>query len=479
MKLNKSISPASKAASFAGISLILGLLFDLLFYDKLPGISVVIYVTAIVCGLAALASYLGRPLPTTALWLLLPLGFFAAMVAVRASHLLTFLNIFACLLLLLLIARITFHDNLRSFNLLDYAKIPFLPLKFLTPLSRTLADFFALRSAVTKHPLAAQITRGVLLAIPVLIVFLILFSSADLVFQKYVADTFDFNLDDTTFARALLIALVTLAFTGAYAFIFRQPDEKPPHTAPVTTPFHLGKVESSILLGSVNVLFFLFILVQLAYLFGGLSNISGQGFTYAEYARQGFFELLAVAMVAFAMLWATDKTVTKPALGHTLAFRILSSALIAQVILIMVSAFKRLYLYEQAFGFTTLRLYSHVFVVFLAVIFVLLLVKILKNQTENRFAFPAFIAAIIFLGSMNLLNPDAFIARQNLDRFQQTGKLDGAYIGRLSEDALPEVKTAISVTTGDTKQQLVDSLRLRAEPSDWQSWNLARSQADR
>ncbi len=52
----------------------------------------------------------------------------------------------------------------------------------------------------------------------------------------------------------------------------------------------------------------------------------------------------------------------------------------------------------------------------------------------------------------------------------------GYYIGRLSEDALPEVKTAVGVTDGDTKQQLVDSLGMRSVPSDWQSWNLARSQ---
>ncbi|HVQ44071.1 MAG TPA: DUF4173 domain-containing protein [Candidatus Saccharimonadia bacterium] len=477
MKPNVSTSPTAQTTALAGVSLALGLLFDWLFYGKIPGISVVIYVVAIMGGLFALAAYLGRRLPAPALWLLLPLGFFAAMVAVRASHLLALLNILASLALLLLVARLTFRDDLRRFNLADYAKIPFLPLKFLRPLTRTVAEFFALRSAVKNHPLAVQITRGVLLAIPVLIVFVTLFASADLVFQKYAIDAFNLKLNSTAVAQTLLVTFVTLAFTGAYSYIFRQPEDESPDAAPATARLRLGKIEIAILLGAVNVLFFLFILVQLAYLFGGLSNISGQGFTYAEYARKGFFELLAVAMVAFGMLWAADKTVAKTTAGHSLAFRLLSSALITQVILIMVSAFKRLYLYEQAYGFTTLRLYSHGFVIFLAVIFVLLLVKILRNQAENHFAFPAFITAIVFLAALNVLNPDAFIARQNLDRFHQTGKLDGVYFGGLSEDALPEVKTAIDVTTGDTKQQLIDSLATRSEPSDWQSWNLARSRA--
>jgi hypothetical protein len=476
MKLTRSITPTTKATAFAGVSLILGLLFDMLFYGKLPGISVAIYAVAIVSGLIALKGYLRRPLPAPVLWLLVPLAFFAGMVAVRASHLLTLLNILAGLLLLLLIARLTFLSDLRGFNLWDYAKIPFLPLKFVTPLMLTLADLFALRSTVKSHPLAAQIARGILLAVPILIVFLALFASADLVFQKYVTSAFNLHIGPDTVAQTIIIIFVTLAFTGAYSYIFGQPD-KPANSSSAKAHFHIGKVESGVLLGSVNVLFLLFILIQLAYLFGGQSNVSALGFTYAEYARKGFFELVAVAVVAFAMLWAADKTVAKTKLGHTLAFRVLSSVLIAQVILIMVSAFKRLYLYEQAYGFTTLRLYSHVFVVFLGVIFVLLLIKILRNQTENRFALPAFITAIVFLVAMNILNPDAFIDRQNLDRFHQTGKLDGGYLGSLSDDAREEVKTAITITNGDTKQQLIDSLAGRTEPSDWQSWNLARSQA--
>ncbi len=467
------------AIAFTGVSLALGLLFDWLFFRKAPGISFVIFVAAIIAGLYALAAYLKRPLPKPALWLLLPLGFFAAMVAVRASELLNFLNVLACLLLLLLIARLSLPTKLRGFNLLDYAKVPLLPLKFLKPLVLTLAEFFALRSTVKNHPLAVQITRGVLLAVPALVIFLLLFTSADLVFQKYVAGIFNFKINDATIVQTILVTFVTLAFTGAYAFIFGPTREKPSVPASAATPFRIGQVEISILLGSVNVLFFLFILIQLAYLFGGLSNISGQGFTYAEYARKGFFELLTVAVVAFAMLWVSDKTVAKSSRGHSLIFRLLSGALIAQVILIMVSAFKRLYLYEQAFGFTTLRLYSHVFVVFLAVVFFLLLIKILRNQPENRFAFPTFIAAILFLVGMNLLNPDAFIARQNLTRFHQTGKLDAQYMAGLSADAAPEIKTAISLTTGATKQLLTSSLTSQPTPSDWQSWNLARYQTGR
>jgi hypothetical protein len=381
-------------------------------------------------------------------------------------------------MLLLLLARITFHDDLARFNLFDYAKIPFLPLKFLAPLRDTAANLFAFRS-IAKSPLAAQIVRGTLISIPILALFLALFASADLIFHQYVTSLVTLQLRPEVVAKTCIIAFVTLAFTGAFAYIFRPIDPEPAGLTTDPRSPRLGRVESLVLLGSVNGLFFLFILIQLTYLFGGLSNISGHGFTYAEYARKGFFELLAVALVAFGMAWVLDKTTARSDRGHSLAFRILSSALIVQVGLVMVSAFKRLYLYEQAFGFTTLRLYSHVFVVFLAIIFVLLLIKIVKNQSEHRFALPAFITAVVFLAGLNILNPDAFIARQNLQRFHQTGKLDAAYVAGLSDDAVPQIKQAISDTTGPTRQLLVGSLNNRSAPSGWQSWNLARSRADK
>src|SRR5207244_2088993 len=109
---------------------------------------------------------------------------------------------------------------------------------------------------------------------------------------------------------AVLILLATWALTGGYSYIFEQtsPADSAPHTAPKP---RIGNVESTIFLGSVNALFLAFIMVQLAYLFGGQANISAQGFTYAEYARKGFFELVAVAVAAFGLLWWSEKYISR------------------------------------------------------------------------------------------------------------------------------------------------------------------------
>jgi hypothetical protein len=250
-------------------------------------------------------------------------------------------------------------------------------------------------------------------------------------------------------------------------------------------PSKFGNIESSILFGSVNVLFFIFIMIQFAYLFGGEWNITAQGFTYAEYARKGFGELVTVAILSLLILLISEKSVRADGSDHTLGFKLLSTALIVQVTLIMASAFMRLLLYEEAYGFTTMRLYSHAFVVWLAVVFMLVWVKIYFDKREISFAFRVFVSMILFLAFMNLLNPDSFIAKRNIERYQATGQLDIAYLNNLSDDAVPELVKALDIADSEEvplfARKLVQRYTDRKDYSyyqGWQSMNIARMRAE-
>jgi len=474
----------AKARIITGISFVLGLLFDYFFYDKIPGLSFPCYVILVIAGLFILANFLKKQINKEAYLLLVLLIFFSTMIFVRSSDLLTFLNVIASLFLLLVITEISFGKKMKDFLIEDYLKILLLPFKFIHTSFQTLSNLFTLREAKDDQKVFSQIVKGVLMAIPILFVFLLLFSSADLIFQKYVSDLISIDNELEMIFRFILILIVTIVFVGAYAYSFREKEGQ--ITAPQKSKNHtVGDIEISIILGSVNVLFFIFILIQLAYLFGGESNISVQGFTYAEYARRGFFELIAVAIISLFLLLATEKYVIKKETQHLLGFKILSTALIIQVILIMASAFTRLSLYEEAYGFTTLRLYSHTFIILLAIIFCLLLYKIHKDKRENTFAFRVFLSLALFLAVMNFLNPDAFIARRNIERFASTGKLDIYYLSRLSDDAIPDIIKGLNISDEDLRRRFASELYWRMKDSDsrnfspWQSLNISHLRANK
>src|SRR5665648_998700 len=430
---NSRSNALAKAGIVTGISLVLGLLFDYFFYGKIPGISFPFYVVLVIAGLFFIANFLKKKINKKVLLHLVLLIFFSAMVFVRSSSLLIFLNVIASLLLFLVITEVSFGEKVKNFLIGDYIKIFFLPFKFIRPLFQTLSNLFSQSGVNKDRKVFSQIVRGILMAIPVLFVFLLLFSSADLIFQKYVSDL--------------------ISIDNELEIIFRF------------------------------VLFFIFILVQFTYLFGGESNISDQGFTYAEYVRRGFFELIAVAIISLLLLLATEKYVIKKESEHALGFKVSSTALVIQVILIMVSAFTRLSLYEEAYGFTTLRLYSHAFIILLVVIFCLLIYKIYKDKRENTFAFRVFLSIALFLVVMNFLNADAFIARRNIEQFDATGKLDIYYLSHLSDDAIPDTIKVLNLSNEDLRKSFARELYWRTQNSDstyfsqWQSLNISRMRA--
>lgn len=138
------------------------------------------------------------------------------------------------------------------------------------------------------------------------------------------------------------------------------------------------------------------------------------------------------------------------------------------------------------YGFTTLRLYSHAFIIFLGVVFCLLLHKIHKDTEETRFVFSLFLTSIAFVASMNVVNPDAFIARHNVERFLKTGDVDISYLNSLSDDATPETIKIFDALSEEEKQTfaLLFSERLKIHRdsalswSTWQSFHLARMKSE-
>lgn len=472
-----------KASLIAGVSLLLGLLFNYFFYEMEGfGIAFPLFVALVIVGLFSIARFFQKQINNEVRWLLIPLIFFSTMVAVRSSDFLTFLNVVASVLLLLAINNVAFGGKLKNFWIGTYIKIVFLPLKFVLPIFQTFSDIFFLRGIQKDKKTVVQVVKGIVLTIPVLVIFLALFSSADLMFQKYISDII--HIEPETVSRSILVLIITLIFTGAYTYCFQE-KEGSLVKSQRSNNHTIGHIESSIVLSSVNMLFFIFILVQATYLFGGEGTIATQDFTYAEYARRGFFELITVAIVSFLLLLATEKFIVKKEIDHALVFKVLSTILVIQIMLIMASALTRLSLYEEAYGFTTSRLFGHAFIFLLVAVFSLLLYKIYKDKQEHAFAFRVFISMALFLAVMNIINPDEFIARRNIERFTATGKLDAEYLGRLSDDALPTTIKILDIPNDDLKTGFARELSQRRERgrlsyfSTWQSWNMSRARADR
>jgi len=429
-----------------------------------------------------------KPLNAQAYILLFPLLFFAVMVFVRASFVLTLVNVFWSFFLILVIARISFAERIQALHLGDYLLMFLLPFRFLEPATRTLSD---LTSSVVQ-PLgqlgrSLEALRGLLMALPFLFLFTVLFIAADGTFAAFFQGMGTF--DDRLLSTTLSMVFFSLFYLGAFSFVYRNRPEQSQDTPIASNQDQREKTISPLtgatLLGSVAILFLIFLLVQLRYLFGGMDNIHYEGFTFAEYTRRGFIELTLVGFITFFMLFLTEKAVlgTEP-MHPPRYFKMVSGALVLLVLLIISSAFHRLYLYEQAYGLTETRFYGYVFVAFLISSFCWLLVKIFREWSDQRFALGVFVLTLLFLAGLNILNPDRFIAQRNIDRHLRGGEFDPHYLQRLSSDIVPALVPLLedkNQTTRTAAANLLTYMRwqmVRDErPETFLSYHLSYEQA--
>ena len=170
----------------------------------------------------------------------------------------------------------------------------------------------------------------------------------------------------------------------------------------------------------------------------------------------------------------------------------LGVALVALLLVILVSAFKRLGLYEEVYGFSRLRTYTHVFLVWIGLLLIATIaLEILRK--EHMFTFAMLIASLGFAISLPILNVDAFIVDQNIHRevraqANDSANLDTQYFLNLSDDAIPALVSAYQTSTlpASVREKVGASLACihyqrgldTREPS-WQAFRFATLNADK
>jgi hypothetical protein len=236
----------------------------------------------------------------------------------------------------------------------------------------------------------------------------------------------------------------------------------------------LALIEWALPLAALNTLFAAFVAVQVTVLFAGHDHVlRTSGLTYAEYARSGFWQLLAAAMLTLLVIKGTTLVASPGTRADQLILRLLLGLLCVLTLVIVASAFHRLRLYESAFGLTRLRLTAEAFSLWLGGTFALLVVLGALRRTS---AVPRGVLAwsALALVAFSLANPDARIAERNDDRWRETGRIDLDYASGLSADAVPAL-SRLPVTLRVQALAEIESTLSRDEP--WGSANLSRRRA--
>jgi hypothetical protein len=343
---------------------------------------------------------------------------------------------------------------------------------------------------------SGPVTRGLIVGIPLALIFAVLFASADPIFRRGLDDALGLRIDLGTFPGRVLfvlasawlaVSLLTVAATGLPAVEHGTSLGAAARAPSIDRLRFLGAVEAIVILLAIDLVVAAFVGLQIAYLFGGVDTLAAIGMTYSDYARRGFFELVAAACLACAVVVALETTVERRSHPYITALLVL----VGLSGVVLASAAMRLRLYQDAYGWTELRLYVLVAIGSLGLVLAATSALVLADRTRWLGHALAVIGVVALVG-LNLIAPSAVVAERNIARVLDPtlvpadghAGLDRAYLAVLPDDAIPVVVSALLLLPEADRgaitwflDQRASELSLGPAYQGPAAWNLGRERA--
>lgn len=333
-----------------------------------------------------------------------------------------------------------------------------------------------------------KVLIGLVISFPLLLVVITLLSSADGVFH-HVLDELPYLLERISFGEGVVRTLwIVLLGMGLFGLVWGFVDSKTynwstePKTeyGPILPPlsFKVDPVIMTTILIAINTVYVLFVAVQFSYLFGAWEGVLPKDSSYAEYARSGFFELIMVTAINFVILMLAMLSEGKRSGLLPKIINILLYILVGCSTVMLYSAYTRLTLYEEAYGYTYIRFLVHAFMIFLGLLLIIAALRIAIQRLPLAKCYIALgLAAYVV---MNYIGMDVIIANKNIDRYEASGNLDADYLFQLSPEAIP---TLIKFSRSENdmldkylREEWKESIQ---EKREWQSFNMTEYIAKR
>ncbi len=280
----------------------------------------------------------------------------------------------------------------------------------------------------------SKILMGIAIAIPFLFIIGVLFVSADAFIQKVLGDFFHAENIQQMVGRALWDVFAFVFFASAGATLVSRLSESR-HPVHKRTEHHADHIIASTFLVLLNILFVTFIGFQIVYFFGGADMIQARGIAYADYAREGFFQLLWVAVIVTGIIAAMYRIT---GMRHWL-IRVCSILLSLQTGVVIASALRRMILYVDAYGLSVQRFWAMFIIYAIALILLMSIIAIITNVAYTSLVKGMAVGMLLLASAALLINAEGIVANVNVNRYLSgtSKEIDVNYLMHLSSDAIP------------------------------------------
>lgn len=450
---------------------------SILFYGKEIGISMIIFEAILNGILLYIMNRKNKIINKNGLLLLVPIILLSSTYFIFASKVFYVSNILIIIVLNILMHTITTNkkgyfskhlytafrisvDSLETVNeVIDYTK---------ENAKSHIKDSNAIRKVDIK-----KLTTSILIVLAVVGVVIILLASADSIFAgmfsgigKIITNLNIKNIVNTIIRLAIILAVYFLVLS----FILKLQNQK--HKEPKEIGNISDKYEFTLklLLIALNLVYVVFCYIQISSLFLARINVN---IDYATYARTGFFQLMFVSFINFAIILLSNKFNSK----KEKIIKVLNIFLVIFTIIIVLSSMFRMYMYEMEYGLTYLRTFVYIILLTELAIFVPTTIYIFNEKFD--FIKIAFIIVLSVYCLINFINIEKIIISKNISRKTTKVPTDYVYIQKIAtEDSYKMLEEKLKENIENDKKVKIEKALLHIinnnKEMKWQEFNISR-----
>ena len=456
----------------------------LLFYGKAIGLSMLIFAVPITIFIIKIIEKRQNDLNKKAKILVVPITLLSSTYLIFNIFLFSALNILVIPTLVILMILGLYKEKFEmKFNIIKKVlSVIFKPFEHIGDAFKKSRKIFEpnknLEENVQKSKNLKRVLKALIVTIPVVFVILWLLSSADQIFGSIFGnitesiENFIAGIQLSTATEILILILFSFVYFMGFFYY-------------VSSKFQISEIKENIekkrdsftikmILVTLNVIYIIFCIIQIKSLFMRQVNIN-----YSEYARQGFFQLMLVSLINLYTVLIAKKREMQDEI-KTKFIKTMCLVMVVCTFIILISATYRMYLYESAYGYTILRLLVYCILFTEAILLVPTILYIIDKKINLPITYFTIILSVYVC--MNFANFDNIIAKRNVDRYIETGKIDVLYLEMgTGTDAINQIMRILDykeIEVGikpEVRRYLSDvHFYLESEQMDFRDFNISK-----
>lgn len=472
------------------INIIIGALFlsiwaTILFFGKNIGLSILLFIVPFIYILLNILEQKKKVKYRKAKILILPIVLLASTYFIFNNSFLNKLNLLVIPILILILIMELLEKNLNLYSRLERViEIIFNPISYIdVTIKKCREDISSKLNVKEKSNKNSNLTKAILITIPVVFVVILLLSTADDVFGELFINVFDkiiaffgnFNLGGII-GRLIVIVCLFIYFAAFFDNLVARYDD--------TTEDAEGGLNSNdnttvkLLLGVLNIVYAIFCFIQIKALF---MKVNVEDYSY--YARKGFFQLMAVSFINFIIILIA-KSYEKSKKSKYV--NTMSIIMIVCTFIILLSAAYRMRMYESAYGYTLLRLLVYVALFTESILLIPTIIYVIDkpiNLVKSYFT----IILVVYV-CLNFVNLDNIIMKNNVDRYFVISSIDLPYLKKnTGTDGIKQIIRILETEAVNQEQEeiqrqvreYVKEVHDEISPMDFRDFNISKYKVEK